>query len=327
MFAVSLAAQPSPASYATESLDVFMRRHLFRMDAPALHQAALIGNLDTLRGLLALGADPDVKSLSGETPLCAAITGGYRAAADLLLLHGADPNLPGAEGQPPLALASLRRDPELMKLLLLSGALPNAPFVSPVPDSLLQRVTIRDLKSSLTSDRNVTPLMACAARGDVEATALLMRHGARAGVCTGRYKRYPINFAATQGYLFLMRVLLGRDPDSEPDLLVTVDLSEQRAWITQAGKVINSTKISSGKKGHSTPMGRFVVTDKHRTHTSTLYHVAMPWFMRLNCSAIGLHSGYVTGRPASHGCIRLPYDKAKAFFSVVKVGDEVEVVE
>jgi ankyrin repeat protein len=245
----------------------------------------------------------------------------------MLLLHGADPNMPGAEGQPPLALATLRRDLDLLKLLLVSGALPNSTFTSPVPQSVLDRVTIRDLKSSLTSDRNVTPLMACAARGDVEATAMLMQFGARASQCTSRFKRYPINFAATQGYLFLMRVLLGRDPDSEPDLLVTIDLSQQRAWITRQGEVINSTRISSGKKGHATPTGRFVVTDKHRSHISNLYHVAMPWFMRLNCSAIGLHSGYVTGRPASHGCIRLPYDKAKAFFAVVKVGDEVEIID
>jgi lipoprotein-anchoring transpeptidase ErfK/SrfK len=52
----------------------------------------------------------------------------------------------------------------------------------------------------------------------------------------------------------------------------------------------------------------------------------MPWFMRLNCGAIGLHSGYVTGRPASHGCIRLPYEKAREFFQQLAVGDEVEIV-
>ncbi len=327
VFGVSLAVHSLPMVPVAEPLEEFILRHLVRMDSPAIHQAVVIGDLDALKRLLAMGADPDVRSETDETPLCAAILTGQRAAADLLLLHGADPNLPGAEGQPPLALASLRRDPDLLRLLLVSGAVPNASFVSPVPESVLNRVTIRDLKSALTHDRNVTPLMACAARGDVESTALLMRHGARASLCTGRLKRYPINFAATQGYLFLMRVLLGRDPDSEPDLLVTVDLSEQRAWITQGGKVIDSTKISSGRKGYATPTGRFVVTDKHRTHTSNLYHVVMPWFMRLNCSAIGLHSGHVTGRPASHGCIRLPYEKAKAFFSIVKVGDEVEIVE
>jgi hypothetical protein len=185
---------------------------------------------------------------------------------------------------------------------------------------------IKDLRNALESDRGITPLICCAARGDVEGAVALLNAGAKAGVCTTRYHRYPINFAATQGYLFLMRVLLGRDPESEPDTLVTVDLSTQRAWVMKQGRIINSTSVSTGRAGYSTPAGRYVITDKHKSHTSTLYHVAMPWFMRLNCGAIGLHSGYVTGRPASHGCIRLPYEKAKEFFSQVAVGDEVEIV-
>ena len=107
---------------------------------------------------------------------------------------------------------------------------------------------------------------------------------------------------------------------------MTVDLSSQRAWVTKQGRIINHTMVSTGREGYGTPAGRYVITDKHTSHVSTLYHVAMPWFMRLNCGAIGLHSGYVTGQPASHGCIRLPYDKAKQFFSQVRVGDEVEIV-
>lgn len=310
-----------------EPLDQFISRNLVHDEMPLLHQAIAVADDAALERMLHLGVDPNLPSPAGETPLCAAILAVNHRAVDLLLLHGANPNLPGLDRQPPLALASLRRHPDLIRLLLASGADPNMSFVSPVPKTIIERITIRDLKWSLESDRSVTPLMACASRGDVESTVHLLRYGAKAGRCTGKYKRYPINFAATQGYVFLMRVLLGRDPDSEPNLLVTVDLSEQKAWITQNGQVIDSTKVSTGRKGYSTPAGRFVVTDKHRSHTSTLYHVAMPWFMRLNCGAIGLHSGYVSGRPASHGCIRLPYEKAKAFFSVVSVGDEVEIID
>ena len=68
------------------------------------------------------------------------------------------------------------------------------------------------------------------------------------------------------------------------------------------------------------------MTDKHISWNSTIYYVEMPWFMRLNCSAIGLHAGYVTGEPASHGCIRLPYEKAKKWFGIVKAGDEVQII-
>ena len=123
------------------------------------------------------------------------------------------------------------------------------------------------------------------------------------------------------------RSLPGRSPDAEPDILITVDLSDQRAWLCKNGEVVEHTRISTGREGYDTPAGRYVITDKHPMHNSTLYHVEMPWFMRLNCSAIGLHSGYVTGRPASHGCIRLPSEIARKFYSMTKVGDEVQIVD
>jgi hypothetical protein len=210
--------------------------------------------------------------------------------------------------------------------LLSAGADPNIRFSTPITKALLDRVTIKDLKNAMESDRGVTPLIACSARGDVEGAAELLRWGASTSKCTTRYHRYPINFAANQGYLFLMRIILGRQPESEPQILVTIDLSKQRAWVTKEGQIIDTCPVSTGREGYKTPAGRYVITDKHRSWTSTLYHVAMPFFMRLNCSAIGLHSGYVTGRPASHGCIRLPYDKARKFFGICNVGDEVQIV-
>lgn len=298
-----------------------------RTDAlPQAYQAVLNDDPSHLARLIALGVSPSQKTLGGDTPLCAAVRMGRAECVRVLALAGVDLNGPAHENQPPIAIASLRRNTPVLQALVDSGVDPNTRFKTPVLRSVIDRCTIKDLRNALESDRGVTPLICCSARGDVEGAVTLMQAGAKSSVCTTRYHRYPINFAATQGYLFLMRVLLGRDPESEPDTLVTIDLSSQRAWVTKQGRVINSTSVSTGRAGYSTPAGRFVVTDKHKTHTSTLYHVAMPWFMRLNCSAIGLHSGYVTGRPASHGCIRLPYQKAKEFFQQVAVGDEVEIV-
>ena len=307
-------------------LSYYFTKRTWMEEMPAVYQAVLWGDTDVVSFMLSQGMDPNARTLSGDTPLCAAVRSNQESMVDLLLLYGADPNLPGREGQAPLALASLKRSPEILRHLVRNGADPNEPFATPVDQSILEEVTIRDLRYFLANDRGVTPLMACASRGDVEGAVELLRHGARTDKYTRKEKRYALNFAATQKYLFLMRVLLGRSPDAEPNLLVTVDLSQQKAWITKDGKVINSTKVSSGRDGYETPAGRYVVTDKHRSHTSTLYHVEMPWFMRLNCSAIGLHSGHVTGRPASHGCVRLPWDKAKEFFGIVQVGDEVEIV-
>lgn len=293
---------------------------------PLVYQAVIAEDVEWLENLLASGLSPDERTDAGDTPLCAAVRLGKLDCVRTLLLAGADPDLPGSGNQPPLALASLRRPVEVIEALLAAGAEPEARFASPVDEALLDQVVFKDLRTHLVSDKGVTALMACAARGDVEGVVALMQNGAKTYTTTKKYRRTSLDFAGVQRFIFLMRVLLGRPADAEPDLLITVDLSEQRAWLTKNGEVIERTSISTGREGYSTPAGRYVITDKHPSHKSTLYHVEMPWFMRLNCSAIGLHSGYVTGRPASHGCIRLPYSMAKKFYSLAKVGDEVQIV-
>ena len=293
---------------------------------PSVFQAVILRDAERVAHLVAMGFNPSEKTQFGDTPLCAAVRSGQADMVTVLAMCGVDLNEPGRENQAPILVASLRRNTPVIAALTSLGVDPNTRFKSPIAKELIDRCTIKDLRNAMESDRGVTPLICCSARGDVEGAVALMKAGAKPGMSTSRYHRYPINFAATQGYLFLMRVLLGRDPDAEPDTLVTVDLSSQRAWVTKNGKVIASTSVSTGREGYRTPSGRYVITDKHRSHTSTLYHCAMPWFMRLNCSAIGLHSGYVTGSPASHGCIRLPYDQAKLFFSLTGVGDEVQIV-
>ena len=299
---------------------------LVALPLPPIYQAVLTQDEDWLMEALKSGLSPDVVTVAGDTALCAAVQGGFVKGVELLLLHGADVTKVGRDGQPPLALAALRRNEPVLEALLRGGADPNTTFQTPVDKELLDSVKQPSLQFSLRSDSGLTALMACAARGDVESTILLLQHGAKTSLHTKKYSRYAINFAADQHFLFVMRILLGRPADAEPDILVTIDLSKQKAWIAEHGQIIDTTSVSTGRQGYGTPSGRYVVTDKHKSWTSTLYHVSMPFFMRLNCSAIGLHSGHVTGRPASHGCIRLPYDKAKKWFGIVKVGDEVQIV-
>ena len=132
-----------------------------------------------------------------------------------------------------------------------------------------------------------------------------------------------LEFAAEKGYLFVMRLLLGRHPDKEPQVVVTVNLSRQRAVLRVEGEKKLETSISTGRAGFATPEGRYVVTQKYREWMSTIYKQPMPYFMRLNCGNFGLHSGYVTGTPVSHGCIRLPDAVARKFFEIITAGDEV----
>jgi hypothetical protein len=49
----------------------------------------------------------------------------------------------------------------------------------------------------------------------------------------------------------------------------------------------------------------------------------MPFMQRLTMSGVALHSGMVTGLPASHGCIRLPHPFAIRLYRLTRLGARV----
>jgi lipoprotein-anchoring transpeptidase ErfK/SrfK len=54
------------------------------------------------------------------------------------------------------------------------------------------------------------------------------------------------------------------------------------------------------------------------------YSAPMPNFMRFN-GGIGMHTGYLPGYAASHGCIRMPHHMSEKFFANVEIGTPVIV--
>jgi L,D-transpeptidase catalytic domain len=116
----------------------------------------------------------------------------------------------------------------------------------------------------------------------------------------------------------------GRSP-GEP-IMAIVSLQRQQITIYDAKGWILRAPVSSGQKGRETPAGIFSVLEKEAEHYSNLYDDAsMPHMQRLTWSGIALHGGALPGHPASHGCIRLPYDFAGRLFDVTKVGMRVIV--
>jgi hypothetical protein len=82
--------------------------------------------------------------------------------------------------------------------------------------------------------------------------------------------------------------------------------------------------VSTGMKGHSTPMGVFSVIQKNKMHRSNIYSGApMPYMQRLTWSGIALHAGVLPGYPASHGCIRMPTAFAVKMWSWTRMGARV----
>lgn len=117
-----------------------------------------------------------------------------------------------------------------------------------------------------------------------------------------------------------------RSPGGEVSLLV--NLSTQMLSVFRGNVLIARSSISSGRAGHSTPTGIFTILGKEVMHHSNLYHWApMPFMQRLTWEGVALHGGYLPGRPASHGCIRLPHAFAKLLFQVTSCGDQVVVTK
>ena len=115
-------------------------------------------------------------------------------------------------------------------------------------------------------------------------------------------------------------------PDREPDgpVAVVVSIPEQRVHVYRNGIRIAVSTCSTGKQGHETPTGVFVVLQKDKHHRSSTYNNApMPNMNRLTWSGIALHAGKLPGYPASHGCVRLPLDFSEKLFGVTHLGTPV----
>ena len=135
-----------------------------------------------------------------------------------------------------------------------------------------------------------------------------------------------------------------------------ISLGEQRGLLLVRTAIAMDFPVATGKKSHPTPAGEFTIRAKEKNYSSNLYGkiydalnvvvvsdadartdavpeggrfegATMPYWMRLTDTGVGLHVGYVPGRPASHGCIRLKRDSATEIFELVKVGTPVVIAE
>jgi len=138
---------------------------------------------------------------------------------------------------------------------------------------------------------------------------------------------------------------------------IVIDLNVQRANIYRGGELAGWTLVATGREGFGTPAGQFTVVEKVVDKRSTLYGqivdasgavivsdadsrrdkppaggafvgAPMPYWMRLTWRGVGMHAGPIPqpGEPASHGCIRLPYEMAVRMHDLVSIGTPVQVV-
>jgi L,D-transpeptidase catalytic domain len=117
-------------------------------------------------------------------------------------------------------------------------------------------------------------------------------------------------------------------PELSPSgpLMVLVSIPQQVMNVYRNGILIGRSSVSTGSKGHATPGGVFTILEKKKEHYSKKYDNApMPNMQRLTWTGIAMHSGNLPGYPASHGCIRLPYDFSQLLFAATSKGGTVVV--
>jgi lipoprotein-anchoring transpeptidase ErfK/SrfK len=119
-----------------------------------------------------------------------------------------------------------------------------------------------------------------------------------------------------------------KDTATKPQgpLIIAVSIQNQRVRVFDANGLFAESPVSSGMKGHSTPMGVFSIIQKHKFHHSNIYSGApMPYMQRITWSGVAMHAGVLPGYPASHGCIRMPMAFAIKMWNWTKMGARVIV--
>lgn len=136
---------------------------------------------------------------------------------------------------------------------------------------------------------------------------------------------------------------------------IRISIPDQIAEIERGGREIGWCYVATGKEGHGTAAGSYTITEKIEDKYSNRYgwiedefgnvvdddakpsdrvpegmiYVAapMPYWMRITSYGIGMHGGYIPepGKPASHGCIRLPKEFVPILFETVNVGTPVTI--
>lgn len=106
---------------------------------------------------------------------------------------------------------------------------------------------------------------------------------------------------------------------SAASLVANINIGSQTMTVSQNGVVKYHWKVSTARRGYSTPTGSYGAKWASRNHRSRKYNNAPMPFAIFFKGGYAVHATFDLkrlGRPASHGCIRLHPDNAAQFFSM-----------
>ncbi len=159
-------------------------------DGGSLIEAARAQDANTVRALLASGADPDAVQADGATALHWAAYRDDRDTADLLIVAGADVDAANELGATALWLAAGNGSPAMVGRLLDAGAQPNAALAE-----------------------GETPLMTASRTGNAAAVRLLLAAGANVNAVERSRGQTALMWAVAQGHHAVLAALLDHGAD------------------------------------------------------------------------------------------------------------------
>ena len=121
-------------------------------------------------------------------------------------------------------------------------------------------------------------------------------------------------------------VAIGRSVSARANIHVVVSIRNQTAWLVDHDRILMTSPVSTARRGMHTPTGRFqsvgercIAYQYYLPRVNAFLH-AFEW------NALRHACRLFAGISASHGCIRMPKDKAVLFFKVVIVGTSVRIL-
>ena len=130
----------------------------------------------------------------------------------------------------------------------------------------------------------------------------------------------PANVEKAEKFLPLPKNISEKYQNSR---LIYVVQKDQFFGVYEKGELIFWGPISSGRTEYKTPTGEFKILWKARKYRSKKYDVPMPLAINISNAGYFIHHQALSGKPASHGCIRLLYPDARKLFEWSRVGDTV----
>ena len=212
-----------------------------------LADAAMRGDVETVRELLERGADVNEAQGDGMTALHWAAERRDLTMAELLLAAGADVEAATRIGSyTPLHLASKSGDSSLVRALLRAGS-----------DAI-----------AVTTNTGVSPLHLAAASGDGPSVGLLLDHGARVDARdASEWGQTPLIYAAATNGAAAIEVLLARGAD--PDLATRSADVRARARVDLEATRVRSRALRGNEKPTADQLQAAILAGRETQQTLT----------------------------------------------------------